>query len=447
MSDPADVTPADATLVDRPVELLRALLRFDTTNPPGNERDCIAWIARLLAECGIASETLAREPSRPNLIARVPGRGEAPPLLLYGHVDVVTTADQSWTHPPFEAVVDQGYVWGRGTLDMKGAVAMMIGALARVGRADTPPPGDVILAVLSDEEAGGDLGARFLVEEHAGRFEGVRHALGEFGGVTMHLAGRRLYPIQVAEKQMCWLRATVEGPAGHASRVMRGGAAARLGALLQTLDRLRLPIHVTDVSRRRIRAMASVAPVHLKPLFHALLVPRLADRALRLLGPGGQAIEPWLRHTLNATIVSGGEKINVIPSRLDVEIDGRLLPGFSADDLIAEVAPHLPSGVTLEVTRFDPGPPSPDWHYFETLSDILREADPGAVPMPMLLPAFTDGRFFARLGIQTYGFTPMKLPPGLNLFETIHAADERIPVDAVAFGTRAMIEAIERYRA
>ena len=164
------------------VEVLRELLRFDTTNPPGNEGECIAYVQRLLTDAGVDSRVVARDDARPNLLARLPGSGEAPPLLLYGHVDVVTTAGQRWTRPPFSAELVDGVVWGRGALDMKGGVAMLVDAFLRAARGELKPRGDVILAVLSDEEAGGDFGARFLAEEHADLFTGVRHALGEFGG-------------------------------------------------------------------------------------------------------------------------------------------------------------------------------------------------------------------------------------------------------------------------
>jgi acetylornithine deacetylase/succinyl-diaminopimelate desuccinylase-like protein len=435
----------DTTIYQRPVELLQKLLRFDTTNPPGNEQACISWIERLLTAAGLETTILAREPLRPNLLARLPGRGQAPPLLLYGHVDVVTTSGQDWTHPPFAGVVANDFVWGRGTLDMKGGVTMMLAALLRARHEGQVPAGDIVLAVLSDEEAGGDLGARFLVEEHAARFEGITAALGEFGGATMYFAGRRMYPIQMAEKQLCWLRATVRGPGGHGSRSFRGGAMAKLGALLTRLDQTHLPVHITPVARRRIEAMAAIAPRHLGFLLRRLLSPRTADRALMFFGPGRQAIDPWLRNTVNATIVRGGEKINVIPSELELELDGRLLPGLEPEDLIAELRPILGKDVTVEITRYDPGPVQPTWDLFPLLATILEESDPRSTAMPMLLPAFTDGRFFARLGIQTYGFTPMKLEPGFNLFDTIHAADERIPVEALHFGCHAMHQALIRY--
>lgn len=197
-----------------PRAILARLVRFPTVNPPGGERDCILYVRDVLADAGIDSQLLARDPGRPSLVARVAGRGEAPPLLLHGHVDVVPVDGQTWTVPPFEAVERDGWVWGRGTLDDKASVAMMLAAAIRAHRGDPPPPGDVLLAVVPDEEAGGRFGAGFLVDEHPDLFAGVRFALGEAGGFTFHVAGRRLYPIQVAEKQTCRLAVTFRASQG-----------------------------------------------------------------------------------------------------------------------------------------------------------------------------------------------------------------------------------------
>ncbi len=222
-----------------PVELLQQLLRFDTTNPPGNEAACMTFMKRLLTDAGIDTTILARTPDRPNLIARLPSQGTAPPLLLYGHVDVVTTANQTWRYPPFDGTIAEGYVWGRGALDMKGGVAMLLAAVLRAKAEGLTLPGDVVLCLLSDEEAGGDHGAKYLVEQHGALFEIMRYALGEFGGFTLHIGKRRFYPIMVAEKQVCWLRATVRGPGGHGSLPIRGGTMAKLAHLLDQVDRKR----------------------------------------------------------------------------------------------------------------------------------------------------------------------------------------------------------------
>ena len=243
--------------------------------------------------------------------------GDAPPLLLQGHVDVVTTAGQNWTHPPFEGRLIDGYVWGRGALDMKGGVAMLVDAFLRAKRENVALPGDLVLVVLADEEDGGDLGARFLVEEHPELFAGIRYALGEFGGFSVLIGGKRFYPIQVVEKQICWLKATVRGPGGHGAFVHRGGTVARLGKLLRDLDRKRTA-RARDAGRARVRRADRRRAAPQGGDRDALAAEAAAHRtALRLLGERGATIEPMLRNTVNATIVRGGEKINVVPSEIE----------------------------------------------------------------------------------------------------------------------------------
>ncbi len=426
-------------------DLLSRLIRFDTTNPPGSESDCVRFLADLLGNAGISTETHARSPGRPNMIARLLGSDEAPPLLLYGHADVVTTAGQAWTHPPFEGRIVDGWVWGRGALDMKGGIAMMVSALLRAREEGIRPAGDVVLAIVSDEEAGGGDGARYLVEHHPETFAGIRFALGEFGGFPLHLDGRRFYMIQVAEKQPCWLEATLRGHAGHGARPMRGGAMATLGRVLSALDRKRTPIHVTPVTRRTIETIAGHVSRPKGVVLRRLLHPRLTDRILGLLGSTGRTFEPLFRHTINATIVRGGEKPNVIPSEIVLGLDARILPGFDPEDLLGELRRLIGTDLEFRVLLHDTAPPDPDYGLFDTLGGVLRELDCDAIPVPFLLPGSTDARFFSQLGIQSYGFTPMSLPAGFDFFSTIHAADERIPVEALEFGTNALLRVIERY--
>jgi acetylornithine deacetylase/succinyl-diaminopimelate desuccinylase-like protein len=432
-------------LQERPAELLQRLIRFDTTNPPGGERKCIGWVEGLLRELGCETRIVAADPERPNLIARIEGRGQAPPLLLQGHVDVVSTSGQQWTRPPFDGRIEEGYVWGRGALDMKSGVAMMLAAFMRAKAGEVAPAGDVILCLLSDEEAGGDLGARYIVEQHAELFDGVRHAIGEFGGFSVEVGGRTLFPIAVAEKQICWLRATVRGPGGHGSLPMRGGAMARVGRLLSYLDRRRLPVHVTPVVQDMIGAISAAIPPPLALPLRALLQPKLTDRVLGLLGRQGELFDPLLHNTANATIVSGGHKVNVIPSEVELQLDCRLLPGLAPQQVIGELRELAGEGVEFDVIRYDAGPDRPDMSLFPMLAGVLKEVHASARPVPFLLAASSDARYFARIGIQTYGFLPMRLPADLRFTELIHAADERIPESELEFGTRAILLALERF--
>ena len=430
----------------RPAELLQRLIRFDTTNPPGNERECIAFIEGLLREAGLETGVYAREPERPNLIARLGGRGAAPPLLLYGHVDVVSAAGQTWQHDPFAAEVHDDYIWGRGAVDMKGGVAMMLAAFLRARAEGLEPAGDVLFCALADEEGMSRFGAEWLVREHPELFSGVRFAIGEFGGFTVHQSGRRFYPIQVAEKQVCTLVATIRGPGGHGSMPLRGGATAKLARMLHRLDRRSLPIHVTPVAREMIVRMAAALPRAQGVVLRQLVRPALAGSVLARMGDRARMIGAMLRNTATPTIIETSKKFNVIPSEIRVTLDGRILPGLRPDDLIREVRAVIGDGVELEVQMHDPGPPAPDLGMFDTLGGILEDADPGAVALPLLMPGVTDARFFAHLGIQSYGFTPMKLPPDFNFWSGVHGSDERVPVDALAFGADAIHTALERYR-
>jgi acetylornithine deacetylase/succinyl-diaminopimelate desuccinylase-like protein len=428
-----------------PAELLQQLIRFDTTNPPGDEADCVAFVRGVLEDAGCETQTYARDPARPNLVAHVRGAGKSPPVLIQGHVDVVTTSGQDWQRPPFGGDIADGEVWGRGAIDMKGPMAMYISALVRAARGELELPADVILVVLADEENGGDYGAKFLVEEHPELFEGVKYALGEAGGVSRTIAGHRFYPIQVAEKQICWLKGAVRGPGGHGAMIHRGGTMARLGRLLTDLDRRRMPIHVTPIVRTMIETIAGELNRPKRDLVLQLLRPAVADRVLPRLGEDARTIEGLLRNTLNATIVHGGEKVNVVPARIELELDGRLLPGFTPDDLIAEAHALVGDDIELELVRHDAGPAEPDYTHFDMLGAVLRELDPEGIPMPLLQGGVTDARFFSQLGIQTYGFMPMRLADDFPLLRLVHAADERIPVDALEFGTEAVSRALQRF--
>lgn len=435
---------ADLTIHERPEAILQKLIQFNTTNPPGHEKACIKYIQSLLEDYGIESSLVSLDPARPNLIARLKGEGKSDPLMLYGHVDVVTTENQNWTHPPFSGDIIDGYIWGRGALDMKGAVAMMIAAFLRAKIEQTPLPGDVLLVVLSDEENGSDYGAKFLVEEHPHLFAGVKYALGEFGGFPMNFEANRFYPIMVAEKQVCWVRLTVRGQGGHGSMPVRDGAMAKLSRVLERLNQP-LPPHITPVVADMVGAIAAELPMAKKFVLKQMINPRWTDRVIRLLGPSGGMFSSATHHTASPTGLQASDKINVIPSEITVDVDGRILPGYTEEDFIAELRALIDDdSVEIEVVRSDIVKTDGDMTLFGLLGDIIREKDPEAKPIPFVLPGVTDGRFFSSLGIQTYGFTPMNLPSDFNFIQSIHAADERIPVECVTFGAEAIFEAIKR---
>jgi acetylornithine deacetylase/succinyl-diaminopimelate desuccinylase-like protein len=441
------VTLARLSTGKHPVELLQELLRFDTSNPPGHEGPCIDFVDGLLKEAGLVTERAEKMPGRPNLIARLPGHGRAPALLFYGHVDVVPAVDPPWSVPPFAGAVSDGYVWGRGALDMKGGVAMMVSAFLRAANDGVTPAGDLVLALVADEESGGDCGARFLVDERPELLRGVRYAIGEFGGFPLHILGRTFYMIQVAEKLPVAVDVVIRGPAGHGARPLRGGAMAKLGRILARLEARRLPVHVTSVTRQMIEAMAARLPLAGRVVVRRLLNPALTDRVLDALGGAGRTFEPLFRNTVNATIVRGGERLNVIPSEIHLALDARLLPGYTTDDLLDELRPILRSDGQAHVVPGEGRSSEPDLRLVDLLGRLLQQRVPDAVPVPYLLPASSDGRHLAKLGIQTYGYTPMNLPPEVSFFSTIHAVDERIPLAAVEFGADVLHDVIRSYEA
>jgi acetylornithine deacetylase/succinyl-diaminopimelate desuccinylase-like protein len=427
------------------VEILQRLIRYDTSNPPGREAEAIAYLKGLFDRAGIATTLLARDAQRPNLIARLPGRGEAPPLLLEGHVDVVPVSGQQWSHPPFGAEIDEeGVLWGRGALDDKAAVAMMVAALLKAKGEGLQPPGDLLFAALADEEQSGACGARFLVEEHPEQFEGVRFGIGEGGGFAVHMGGAKFYPIMVAEKQHATLRVTLRGRAGHGSVPLRGGAMTKLAEVLRTLDRQRLPVHLLPVTERMIRTLSDALSFPQGAVLRRLLNPALTDRVLDLLGDNGTQLNPLLHNTVSPTRLKGSDAVNVIPGAVTLDLDGRLLPGFAPDDLVAELRALIGEGPEIELLAFEPGPPQAKMERYDLLAAIMREVDPAGTPVPHLLSGVTDARYFARLGISLYGFVPLDLPPGL--LDTVHAADERVPVAAVRQGTEVLYTVLQRMR-
>ncbi len=426
------------------ITLTKKLIQFNTSNPPGNEKECILWIKTLFDQAGIQSSILSKGDDRLNIVARIEGRKQAPPLLLYGHVDVVTTQGQNWKYPPFDGVSAEGCVWGRGALDMKGGLAMMLAALLRLCKEGKKPAGDIVFAAVSDEEAGGDFGAKYLVEEHPDFFEGVRYAIGEFGGFPVYIGNQCFYFIQTGEKQRCWMKATIKGSGGHGSQRHTGGTMATLGRILTIFDKKRLPVHITPIVRDMVHTMADNLPLPSGFMLKKLLNPLFTDTLIGLMGEKGEMFDPLLHNTVNITMVDGGNKINVIPSEISFFMDGRILPGYGADDLISEIKGLAGNHFSIEVLRHEPCPPEPDMGMFDRLATTLKKKHPGAVVVPLLLPGFTDAGFFSRLGIQTYGFLPMNLPRDLSFNKLIHAADERVPEQCLEFGTSVIYDVIQQ---
>ena len=426
--------------------LLQQLIRIDTSNPPGNERRAMELVKKVLADHGVDVGMVAADPERPNLIARIRGRDTAPPLLLQGHMDVVPTTGQQWRHPPFAGSVSDGFVWGRGALDMKGPIVMMIDAFLRLADSGDDPAGDVMLCLMPDEEAGSEVGAKYLVSRHPEMFDGVKHAIGEFGGFSYHVAGVEFMPIQVSEQIPVQFTVTFTGAGGHGSLPVSDGAMAQLGRALTALDNHDLPVHIAPATRLMLEGIARHTSGATAFGVRRLLDERTAALTLNLLGAQFGRLGSLLRNTVSPTVVRGGENGNVIPSVVSLTLDGRMLPTSTPEQFLGELRAVI--GEECEIsyqTEWNGPPPDLDLSVYPLLKNILTGMRPRVVPLPYMQSGATDGRVFAELGIQTYGFTPMPLPEGFTFERTVHGADERIPVDALDFGARALHELLRRY--
>ncbi len=434
---------------DEALELLRALLRLDTTNPPGHERAAAELLADALAQDGLEPKLHDSAPGRTNLVARLKGTGNKPPLLLTAHLDVVAAEPSRWKHPPFGAVIDDGWLYGRGAVDMKNMAAMSATVLRVLKREGAKLERDLIFAAVADEEAGCALGSQYLVDHHADEVR-AEYALGEIGGFTLPMVGRRLYPIQVAQKGMVWVKARVLGTPGHGSMPREDNAVVGLAAALAKLVPDALPVHLTPAFTAFLRGVAQTQPRLARVVLPLVLTPAVAPLLLKALPDAGtaRAMSALLRNTATPTVLRAGEKTNVIPSYAEAEIDGRTVPGQTVAGFLEEVSRVLGPDVKLDVMRsLDPVAASPDSPMFSTLCDAVRAMDPEGIPVPYLIPGFTDAAAFSKLGTTYYGFAPICFPkePRVSFSELFHGDDERIPVEGFSKGLDALLFAVRRW--
>ncbi len=429
-----DLTPEEA-LNESSVDLLRALIQFDTVNPPGNERPLQEWLVGMLEAAGFECELLAAEPDRPNLVARLRGESDGPTLTYLSHCDTVRADPDEWSRDPWSGDLEDGWVWGRGALDMKGQVAAEVAACLALGRSGwRPPSGELLLVVTADEEAGGDLGARWLCETHPDK---VRSDLvvNEGGGAAIEVDGRRLYTLSLGEKGIFRTHLRTSGHAGHASLPKIGdNALLKLAELLTKLREQPPPEPTTE-------GLAFLSVVLGEELQGEDGMRRGLDR-LRDEQPLLAMIlaEPMLGVTVSPTKARGGEKANVIPSRAEALLDCRLPPGRDEGHLRAQLQALLGDGdYELEVSEAVVGNASPFEHQLaETIREWIGENDPGADIVPIVMPGFSDSNWFRRAfdSAIVYGFCPHREIPLLEAAPLIHSADERVPAADVEFAAR-----------
>jgi acetylornithine deacetylase/succinyl-diaminopimelate desuccinylase-like protein len=432
MPDQRAGTATIATAQDEVAELLAELIRINTSNPTHPERPAAEWVAAKLDEVGIGSQLIEAAPGRASTIARIEGTNPSrPPLLIHGHLDVVPAEASEWTVDPFSGEIRDGYVWGRGAVDMKDTDAMVLALVREWARTGRRPPRDIVLAFVSDEEAGGRQGAHFLVDNHPDLFADCTEAISEVGGFSLSLnESARLYLIQTAEKGINWLRLRAPGRPGHGSMLHDDNAVTRLASAVSRIGHHEFPIVLTDTVRATIKGLADVTGLDLDPEKVADWLPQLGGAA-RMIGA-------TIRNTANPTMLDAGYKANVIPSRAEATIDARFLPG-QEDALLAAIDDLLGEGVTREfLVRDIAVETSFDGDLVDAMSAALRAEDRGAHPLPYLMSGGTDAKSFSTLGMRCFGFSPLLLPPDLDFMSLFHGIDERVPIEGLKFGVRVL---------
>lgn len=415
-----------------PAALCAELIRFDTTNrgngDSAGEREAAEFVAGVLAEAGVEAKILESAPRRANVLARIPGRDPVlPALLVQGHLDVVPADAAEWSVAPFSGEIRDGYVWGRGAVDMKDFVATVLSVVTGGLR----PRRDIVLAFVADEEDHGEYGADWLVTEHAAEFEGCAAAISESGGYTYYTRAAdggtvRLYPIAAAERGTAHLRLTARGRAGHGSRRNDENAVVRLTGALHRLATHRWPVHLTPAVEAFLARTGEAlgVPVDLSDV----------DATLARLGPAAALAENTVRNSTTPTMLEAGYKVNVIPSVARAQVDTRVLPG-TEEDLLAQIDALLGPGVEREfIARQSPVHAPIDSPWFTAMSEALRAEDPQAVVVPYCMGGGTDAKAFSRLGMDCYGFAPVWLPEGFPYRAMAHGVDERVPVEGLRFG-------------
>lgn len=414
------------------VRHLQELLRFDTTNPPGNETPAAEYLARVLRHAGYDPLLLESAPGRGNVVARYAGDGSRKPLLLYGHLDVVMAELHRWARDPFSGDVVAGDVWGRGALDMKSMVAQELMVMLLLRDEGIRLRRDVIFAATADEEAGGEAGIGFLVRQHPDLIR-AEYALSEGGGTTMYLAGRPVYDIRTAEKGTSRFRIRATGTPGHGSIPRPDTPITRVAAAVQKLARTPLPFRATPTVARYFGLMAEM--LGLPPEMHRLTETNL-QRMLDVLPEDlGLYLHAITHDTAVPTGLRAGHKINVIPGEAEALVDGRYLPGQTADGYFREIRQVIGGGVEIEpIDSSAPLEDPPGGPLYDTIVAVMDRAAPGAVVVPSMLSGATDAKHVARLGTKCLGFSPLHVPHGFPVEHLVHGHDERIPVEGYVWG-------------
>ena len=424
------------------VDLCRDLIRIDTTNPgdgsgPG-ERAAAEHGAALLDDVGIEAEIHESEPGRASLLARwggTPG-STAAPLLLHGHLDVVPFNASDWQVHPLSGEIQDGCVWGRGAVDMKDFDAILLSVVRARTAAGAVPDRPIVLAFTADEEAGGHKGAEHLVREHPEMLADCKVAVGEVGGFSVTVRDRRIYLVQAAEKGMAWMRLTAHGTAGHGSMRNTDNPVTRLASAVARVGAHEWPVRLTPAMEVLLASVAELAGTE--------ATPQNAESLIEEFGSAARMLSAVIRNTTNPTRLDAGYKVNVVPGTAQAQVDGRFLPGHE-DEFFATLAELLGEGIEVDYLSHQHAVESPYTGDIVTaINASLLAEDPDAMVAPYLMSGGTDGKHWAKLGIECYGFTPLRLPADLDFTGLFHGVDERVPVDALEFGARVFDRFLDR---
>jgi len=433
-------------LAEEALSHLKALVAFDTSNPPGNEMPAARYLEGVLKKEGFEPMVIESAPQRGNVVARLKGDGTEKPLLLLSHLDVVPAEEEHWELPPFAAEEKDGYLYGRGTVDMKQMTAMSLMALIAAKRKKLQLKRDIVFAAVADEEAGGKYGAAYLVENHPELIE-AEYALGEMGGFRINVRGHSFFLVQVAERGCAWCRAIFRGEPGHGSIPDSDSAVNRMARAIVRLEKKGLPLHVTEPVRDFIQLVSAKQKKHVRAAMKGLLKPLTSKLALSGMDKEqARLFYAQLHSTATPTMIKAGQKTNIIPSSAQVEFDGRVLPGQTWEEFEKELQNALGPDAEIErIQWMDPLVYTADTPLFDVIRRVLNDREPEVDVVPYMLTAYTDAKHLDKLGIITYGFSPMNNAETENFSKLAHGHNERIGLDAFSWGVEVLCEVVERF--
>lgn len=435
---------ADELHLDRTVVATQELIRINTSNygegKSEGEEPAAEYLAARLESLDLAVHRFDAAPGRRTVVTRIPGRNpDKPALVLHAHTDVVPADPADWSVDPFGGEIRDGYLWGRGAVDLKNFDAIIVTALEDLLREGIQPEREIVVAFFADEESGGALGSHAIVNEHPEYFSGATEGVSEVGGYSITIGQKRAYLIQTGEKGIRWIKLHARGESAHGSRVIPAydNPIARLAGAVARIAEHEWPAFRNRTNEATLEALGKL--LGLDP------ASATVDEIVAAAGPGAGFLAGGLRTTANPTILQAGYKHNVIPERASVALDIRVFPG-DEDATIAEIQRLAGPGIEVEVNWADNGIESdPHSHLVTAAGESLRRFDPEAEVVPYFLSAGTDGKALSRLGIAGFGFVPQRLPAGFDFPAQFHAVDERVPLDALVFGREVLKDFLRSY--